>query len=95
MGTITVVRRLAFWLAFVPNVGMGITVCLPMPLVLLEPSMTPAGIALAFLGPLFVGLVAKDGVEPLLIGHSTSLTPVAVGLPTSYLPPYFLPTRRR
>merc|ERR1719316_151992 len=49
-----------------------------MPLVLLDPAFGPVGMAIAFLGPLGVGLVAKDVVEPLLIGHSTSLTPVAV-----------------
>jgi len=69
---------LTFWLNFIPNVGMASSVCLPMPLVLLDPSFGPAAAAVAFVGPLVAGLVAKDVLEPLLIGHSTSLQPVAV-----------------
>jgi AI-2 transport protein TqsA len=69
---------LAFWLSFVPNIGFAITVLLPMPLVMLDPSFSSARVALAFFGPLAVGMAAKDIVEPLLIGHSTRLTPVAV-----------------
>jgi len=69
---------LAFWLSFVPNVGVALSVCLPLPVVLLEPSFSTVGMALAFGGPVAMGLVAKDIIEPLLIGHSTSLTPVAV-----------------
>ena len=69
---------LSFWLQFVPNVGMAIGVCLPMPLIVLDPQFATMGALVAFLGPLGVGLVAKDVIEPLVIGHSTSLTPVAV-----------------
>ena len=49
-----------------------------MPLVLLDPHFSTAGAIIAFAGPLGVGMVAKDVLEPLLIGHATSLTPVAV-----------------
>lgn len=69
---------LAFWLSFVPNVGMAISVLLPMPVVLLDPSFSAARAAAAFAGPLLVGMAAKDVVEPLLVGHSTSLSPVTV-----------------
>lgn len=69
---------LAFFLNFVPNVGMFISVLLPMPLVILEPSFTPLEMAIAFCGPLFVGMVAKDVLEPWLIGKATQLHPVAV-----------------
>eukprot|EP00966_Prymnesium_polylepis_P076908 1782293-Prymnesium_polylepis.1 len=46
-------------LNFIPNVGMASSVCLPMPLVLLDPSFGPAAAAVAFVGPLVAGLVAK------------------------------------
>ena len=69
---------LAFLLNFIPNVGMATSVVLPMPLVLLDPRFGPGAILLAFLGPLLAGLAAKDVLEPLLIGRSTSLQPVAV-----------------
>jgi AI-2 transport protein TqsA len=68
----------AFWLNFIPNVGMFTSVCLPMPLVLLDPHYSASTIAFAFFGPLAAGLAAKDVLEPLLIGRSTSLQPVAV-----------------
>ena len=69
---------LAFLLNFIPNVGMATSVVLPMPLVLLDPRFGLGSILLAFLGPLLAGLAAKDVLEPLLIGRSTSLQPVAV-----------------
>jgi hypothetical protein len=46
-----------------------------MPLVALDPSFGPGRILIAFFSPLGVGLVAKDVLEPLLIGSATSLTP--------------------
>lgn len=69
---------LTFWLYFIPNVGLAVALVLPMPLVLLDPKSGPVGDILAFVGPLAVGLVAKDVLEPVLLGNSTSLTPVAV-----------------
>lgn len=69
---------LAFLLNFIPNVGMATSVLLPMPLVLLDENFGVASILVAFVGPLLVGMVAKDVLEPLLIGKSTSLQPVAV-----------------
>jgi AI-2 transport protein TqsA len=67
-----------FWLVFIPNVGLAVSLFLPMPIVLLDPHFGIVGVVLAFAGPLAVGLVAKDVLEPLVLGHSTSLTPVAV-----------------
>ena len=67
-----------FWLVFIPNIGLAVSLFLPMPIVLLDPHFGIVGVVLAFAGPLAVGLVAKDVLEPLVLGHSTSLTPVAV-----------------
>lgn len=47
-------------------------------MVVLDPHFGSLGVTIAFFGPLAVGMLAKDILEPLLIGHSTSLTPVAV-----------------
>ena len=69
---------LTFMLSFIPNIGLAISVLLPMPVVLLDPDLSAASVACAFFGPVAVGMVAKDVVEPLLIGHSTSLSPVTV-----------------
>ena len=71
---------LTFSLNLVPNVGMFLAVSLPMPLVALDPHFTAAQVAFAFLGPGLVGVVSKDVLEPLLIGGSTSLQPVALML---------------
>ena len=45
---------LAFWLNFVPNVGAVIAVFLPLPLVVLDPSMSLVSMILAFLLPFSV-----------------------------------------
>ena len=65
-------------LYFIPNVGLAVALLLPMPIVLLDPASGTVSAILAFAGPLGVGLVAKDVLEPVLLGNSTSLTPVAV-----------------
>jgi len=69
---------LAFFLAFIPNIGLAISVCLPMPIVILDPTFSAWDTALTFLGPAFVGTIAKDVLEPLVLGNATSLHPVAV-----------------
>ena len=69
---------LAFFLNFIPNIGMFTSVVLPMPLIALDPQFSPLLIAFSFLGPLTVGSIAKDVLEPLVLGRSTSLHPVAV-----------------
>ena len=69
---------LAFFLNFIPNVGMLSSVILPMPLVALDPTFAPWQVGVAFLGPLLVGTFAKDVLEPIVLGNSTSLHPIAV-----------------
>ena len=71
---------MTFSLNFVPNIGMFIAVMLPMPLVALDPRYNAVQIMIAFLVPAAVGTVSKDLLEPLLIGNSTSLQPVALML---------------
>ena len=71
---------LSFALNFVPNVGMFLGVCLPMPLVALDDDFTPLETALAFLIPLAVGTIAKDVLEPIVLGKGASLHPVMLML---------------
>jgi len=71
---------LTFSLNFVPNIGMFIAVFLPMPLVALDPRFDRLQIACAFFVPGLFGVVSKDVLEPLLIGKSTALQPVALML---------------
>lgn len=67
-----------FFLNFIPNVGGFTAVILPLPLIVLDPSFGPTQSAVAFFVPLGVNIVAKDVLEPWLIGQSTRLQPVAV-----------------
>lgn len=69
---------LTFLLNFIPNVGAPIAVMLPMPLIALDPSFPPLAVALAFLLPATFATFCKDVLEPLVLGQSTSLQPVAV-----------------
>jgi predicted PurR-regulated permease PerM len=69
---------LAFFLSFIPNIGLVIAVLLPMPIVALDPSFSTLDVALTFLVPAIVGTIAKDILEPWLLGNATSLHPVAV-----------------
>lgn len=46
-----------------------------MPMVLLEPG---SSVAITFFVPLLSSIVAKDVLEPLLIGHATSLKPIVM-----------------
>ena len=71
---------LTFSLNFVPNIGMFIAVFLPMPLVALDPRFDRLQIACAFFVPGLFGVISKDVLEPLLIGKSTALQPVALML---------------
>ena len=69
---------LAFWLNFVPNVGAVVAVFLPMPLVILDPTMPIPAMVLAFVLPFSVHMVVGNVLEPLLFGHSLDLAPVVI-----------------
>ena len=69
---------LTFFLNFIPAVGGIIAVCLPMPLVALDPKFAGWMAIVAFVVPFVVNLFARDVLEPTVIGHSTSLHPVVV-----------------
>lgn len=58
--------------------GTFIAVILPMPLVVLDPSFSAAGVALALLLPLSAHAFAGNVLEPLLFGHTLKLHPVAI-----------------
>ena len=69
---------LSFFLNFIPNVGMFTAVLLPMPLIALDPHFSTFDAMVGFFGPLAVGMFAKDVLEPVVLGHGTSLHPVCV-----------------
>ena len=69
---------LAFWLNFIPNVGALIAVLLPLPLVLFNPTMGPAGMLMAVLLPLLLHAFVGNVLEPIMFGSSLELHPVIV-----------------
>jgi len=69
---------LTFFLNFIPTFGFVIAVVLPMPLIALNPAFPPGLVALAFIGPLVCGIIAKDVLEPLIIGQRTALHPAVI-----------------
>jgi len=69
---------LAFWLNFIPNVGSVIAVALPLPVVLLDPSISAGNAVLAIGMPMGIHAFIGNVVEPLLFGHSLELHPVVV-----------------
>jgi hypothetical protein len=56
---------LTFFLNFIPTFGFVIAVVLPMPLIALNPAFPPGLVALAFIGPLVCGIIAKVGALSL------------------------------
>lgn len=75
---------LAFWLNFVPNVGAVIATLLPLPLVLLDPSMPAASMVLAFVLPFCVHMFVGNVLEPLLFGHSLEVSWIGIRSRTKY-----------
>lgn len=69
---------LAFWLNFIPNVGAVVATFLPMPLVVLDPDISPVGMILAFVLPFCCHMVVGNVLEPLVFGHSLELQPVII-----------------
>lgn len=69
---------LAFWLNFIPNVGAVVAVCLPMPLVVLDPDMSTVAMVLAFVLPFCVHMTVGNVLEPLIFGHSLELQPILI-----------------
>lgn len=53
-------------------------VLLPLPLVALDPKYGQAQTLIAFIVPFCINLIAKDVLEPNILGHATDLNPVAI-----------------
>ena len=69
---------LAFVLNFIPNVGSAIATLLPMPVVLLDPSMALWVKVMAFLLPGAIQFLLGNLLAPKLLGDQLQLSPVAV-----------------
>ena len=69
---------------YVPNVGAIFATVLPLPLVLLDPSVSGAQQLLAFLLPLGAHMLVGNVLEPKLFGSSMELHPVVVLLALAF-----------
>ncbi len=69
---------LAFLLNFIPNIGSVIATLLPVPVILLSPSMSPVAKVLAIAIPGTIQLVVGTILEPKIMGKSLDLHPVVV-----------------
>lgn len=69
---------LAFGLNFIPNVGSVIATALPLPLILMSPSLSTTSMVLAIALPAAVQVVVGNVLEPKLSGDSLDLHPITV-----------------
>jgi len=69
---------LAFLFNFIPNVGSLMAMVLPVPLIILDDSITPVMKVVAFCGPAMVQLYVGNFLEPSVFGASLNLTALSV-----------------
>lgn len=69
---------MAFYLNFIPNIGSVLATMLPVPVVLMDPSLSSTAMILAVALPGAVQLVIGNVVEPKIIGDSLQLHPITV-----------------
>ncbi len=68
----------AFLLNFIPSIGSIIATLLPLPVVIVDPSITTTAAVLAIALPACVQITVGNFVEPMIIGDSLDLHPVVV-----------------
>jgi len=69
---------LAFLFNFIPNVGSLIAMVLPLPIIILDESITPVWKIIAFCGPAAVQMYVGNFLEPAVFGASLNLTALSV-----------------
>ena len=69
---------MAFYLNFIPNIGSVLATLLPVPVVLMDPSLSTTVMVLAIALPGAVQLVVGNVLEPKIIGDSLQLHPITV-----------------
>jgi AI-2 transport protein TqsA len=68
----------AFILNFIPSIGSIVATALPLPMVLVDPALSPAVRVLAIAIPGAVQFVVGNVIEPKLLGESLDLHPIAI-----------------
>merc|ERR1719310_1690437 len=69
---------LSFVLNYIPNVGSMIAMFLPMPLVIVDDSLSTGEKIMAFLGPGAVQGYVGNALEPMVFGKSLNMTPLSI-----------------
>lgn len=69
---------LAFLFNFIPNVGSLIAMVLPLPIIILDETITPVWKIIAFCGPAAVQMYVGNFLEPAVFGASLNLTALSV-----------------
>ena len=73
-----------FFLNFIPNAGPLLATFLPLPIVILDPSLLPISKILAIAGPVFIHAVIGNVIEPAVFGASLELHPIMVLLSLAF-----------
>ena len=68
----------AFLLNYIPSIGSIIATLLPLPVVLLDPDLGTASMALAFVLPMLIQVVIGNVLEPRILGSSLDLHPIVL-----------------
>jgi AI-2 transport protein TqsA len=71
---------LAFLLNFIPSIGSLVATLLPLPVVIFNPEISTTTAVLAIALPGLIQLVLGNVVDPLVMGESLDLHPVAIVL---------------
>ena len=69
---------LTFLMNFIPSIGSIIATLLPVPVVLLDPKLTPVGMILAVAVPGAIQFTIGNIVQPKIMGRSLDLHPITV-----------------
>lgn len=69
---------MAVLLNFIPNVGSILATLLPVPVILVDPSVNSAEAALAIILPGIIQFLVGNVLEPKLLGDSLNLSPVVI-----------------
>lgn len=69
---------ITFVLNYIPNVGAVIAALVPLPVILLDPALSPTAQALAILIPLLIHIIIGDFIEPLVLAPVLNLHAVVV-----------------
>lgn len=73
-----VLGLLTVLLNFIPNVGSIVATFLPLPVILVDPSISTAAALMAFILPALIHFVIGNILEPKLLGDTLNLSPVVI-----------------